>query len=93
MHVSVIPAPVNASVSAAEELAFAGVARLGELLQVGDVTHRDLVELFLARIERLDQKLNAFVSVRAEAALREADMAGERLRRARQEPCWVCPWS
>jgi amidase len=68
------------SIEAGEDLAFAGVARLSELLREGEVTPRELVELYLARIERLDPKLNAFVSVRPEAALAEADAALERLR-------------
>lgn len=63
-----------------EKLAFAGVARLGELLHVGELTPRELVELYLSRIERLNPRLNAFVSIRAEKALAEADAALARLR-------------
>src|SRR5437764_5554707 len=72
--------PGQASTPAGDDLAFAGVARQGELLRAGEVTPRELVELYLARIERLDPQLNAFVSVRTEAALAEADAALERLR-------------
>jgi amidase len=72
--------PTEASTPTDRDLAFAGVARLSGLLRAGEVTPRELVELYLARIERLDPKLNAFVSVRAEAALAEADAALERLR-------------
>lgn len=63
-----------------EELAFAGVAGLGELLRDGEVTPRELVELYLGRIERLNPQVNAFVSIRAEKALAEADTAFARLR-------------
>jgi amidase len=63
-----------------DELVFAGVAGLSELLRSGEVTPRELVALFLRRIERLDPQLNAFVSVRPEAALAEADAALGRLR-------------
>ena len=63
-----------------EDLPFAGVSRLGELLRAGEVAPRELVELYLGRIERLDSRLNAFVSVRAEGALAEADAALRRLR-------------
>jgi hypothetical protein len=52
-----------------EELAFAGVARLGGLLRAGEVTPRELVEVYLARIDWLNPRLNAFASVRAEEAL------------------------
>jgi amidase len=72
--------PTEASIPTGCDLAFAGVARLSELLRAGGVTPRELVELYLARIERLDPTLNAFVSVRPEAALAEADTALERLR-------------
>jgi amidase len=68
------------AITADEDLAFAGVARLSDSLRAGEVTPRELVELYLARIERLNPMLNAFVSVRAEAALAEADAALERLR-------------
>jgi amidase len=74
-----------------DELAFAGIVRLSELLRAGEVTPRELVELFLARIERFEPKLNAFVSVRGEAALAEADVAFERLRRGESAPLLGVP--
>ena len=83
--------PTEAAVPTGEDLAFAGVARLSELLRAGEVTPRELVELYLARIERLDSKLNAFVSVRGEAALAEADAALERLRAGESGPLLGVP--
>src|SRR5438067_5970252 len=74
-----------------DDLAFAGVARQAELLRAGEVTPRELVELYLARIERLDPQLNAFVSVRPEAALAEADAALERLRAGESGPLLGVP--
>ena len=74
-----------------DDLAFAGVARQGELLRAGEVTPRHLVELYLERIERINPKLNAFVSVRAEAALAEADAALERLRSGESGPLLGVP--
>ena len=62
----------------AEELAFAGIARQAELIRAGEVSSRELVELYLERIERLDPELNAFTEVLAERALAEADAADER---------------
>ena len=73
------------------ELAFAGVARQGELLRAGAVTPRDLVDCYLERIERLDPELNAFVSVRAAAALAEADAALERLGAGESGPLLGIP--
>ena len=72
--------------SADEDLAFAGVARLGELLGAGQVTPRELAEFYLARIERLDPTLRAFISVRAERALEEADAALKRLEDGERGP-------
>ena len=69
--------------SADEDLAFAGVARLSELLSAGQLTPRELAEFYLARIERLNPTLRAFISVRAEPALAEADAALKRLRARR----------
>jgi len=66
--------------SADEQLAFAGVTRLGELLAAGQVTPRELAEFFLARIERLNPTLSAFISLRADRALVEADAALKRLQ-------------
>ena len=66
--------------AATEEVAFAGVARLGELVRAGVLTPRELVELYLSRIERLNPRVNAFVSIRSDQALAEADAALTRVR-------------
>ena len=60
-----------------DEVAFAGVAGQAGLIQRGEVSARELVELVLGRIERLEPDLNAFAAVYAERALLEAD-AGRR---------------
>jgi amidase len=57
------------------DLAFAGPAVLAELVRSREATPRELVELFLARIEALDPRLNAFRTTLAEQALAEADAA------------------
>ena len=46
-----------------EEVAFAGVAGQVELVHRGDVSARELAELALGRIERLDRELNAFGAI------------------------------
>ena len=61
-----------------DELAFAGVARQAELVRDGEVSSRELVELYLERIERLDPQLNAFRTVMAERALVDAQQADGR---------------
>jgi len=49
-----------------------------ELVRAGEVSPRELVELYLGRIERLDPKLNAFRVVMSERALAGADEAERR---------------
>ena len=57
-----------------DDLAFSGVARQAELVAAGEVAPRELVALYLERIDRAGA-LNAFRVVRAERALAEADAA------------------
>jgi amidase len=64
----------------ATDLAFAGIAGQAELIAAGEVSSRELVELYLGRIERFDGQLNAFRVVFAERALLEADQADARRR-------------
>ena len=59
------------------ELCFAGVARQAQAVRNGEVTAKDLVAGHLARIERLDPRLNAFRAVFAEQALAEAAEADD----------------
>ncbi|MBV9193075.1 MAG: amidase [Solirubrobacterales bacterium] len=56
-----------------DELAFAGPAALAEKVRVREVSARELVELYLRRIEALDPRVNAFRIVLAEEALARAD--------------------
>jgi amidase len=62
-----------------DEVAFAGVTGQVELVRRGEVSSRELVELALNRIERLDPALNAFGAVYPERALREAAEADARV--------------
>jgi amidase len=74
-----------------EELAFAGVVQLTELLREHEISARELTELFLGRIERLDPELNAFRSVLAERALAESDQADARRRAGDDRPLLGVP--
>ena len=60
------------------DVAFAGVARQAELVRAGEVSPRELVDLYLERIERLDRRLNAFRVVLPERARAEAEEAERR---------------
>jgi amidase len=55
------------------DLAFAGITRQAELIREGEVSSRELTELYLRRIEELNPRLNAFTDVLDESALAEAD--------------------
>ena len=61
-----------------QELAFAGVVRQAELIRDGEVSSKELVELYLERIARIDPELNSFRTVLAERALADAQQADAR---------------
>jgi amidase len=73
------------------DLAFAGLAKQAELTRAGDVSSRELVELYLERIERLDPQLNAYRIVMAERALADADQADARRRSSDDRPLLGVP--
>jgi len=60
------------------DIAFAGLARQADLIRSGEVSSRELVELYLARIERIEPQLNSYRVVLADRALAEADEADAR---------------
>jgi amidase len=62
----------------ATDLAYAGIARQAQLIAEGEVSSRELVDLCLERIERLNPRLNAFRVVFDERARMEADQADAR---------------
>ena len=64
----------------ATDLAFAGAARQAELIRSREVSARELTELYLERIARLDPLLNAYRVVRTERALAEAEQADRRAK-------------
>jgi amidase len=74
-----------------EEVAFAGAAKQAEMVRAGEVSPRELVELCLERIGRLDPQLNSFRVVFAEKALLEADQAEARLKGGDERPLLGVP--
>lgn len=51
------------------------VAELARRIRTGELSPREAVESYLERIERLDGSVNAYISVRAEEALADAEAA------------------
>ena len=74
-----------------DELAFAGVARQAELVRAGEVSSRELVMLYLERIERLNPQLNAFRKVMSERALVDAQQADGRRGAGEERPLLGVP--
>jgi aspartyl-tRNA(Asn)/glutamyl-tRNA(Gln) amidotransferase subunit A len=57
------------------ELAFATIAEIARLFRAGKLSPVELTELMLARIERFNTKLNAYITVTDEVARRQAKSA------------------
>jgi len=74
-----------------DDLAFAGAARQAEMVRAGEVSPRELVQLCLDRIARIDPQLNAFRKVFAEKALLEAEQAEARLKAGEERPLLGVP--
>jgi len=62
------------------DLNFVSATRIAQLIREKKVSSREVVELHIAQIERLNPALNAVVATRFDEARREADRADERVR-------------
>jgi amidase len=82
---------VSAVSTVDQELAFAGAARLAELVRAKEVSPTELVDLYLDRIARLDPELNAFRVVLAERARADAEEAERRLSARDEAPLLGVP--
>ena len=74
-----------------DDVAFAGAARIAEMVRAKEVSPSELVELYLKRIERLDPELNAYRVVLAEGARADAKRAEERLAKGDDAPLLGVP--
>ena len=66
-------------------IAFQSLADLSSAVESGALSPREIVDAYLERIERFDQKLHAYVSVYAQEARAAADAAGEAIGEAERE--------
>src|SRR5439155_867211 len=61
------------------ELAFASIEEVGKLFRKRKLSPVELTKIMLARIERLNPKLNAYITVTSESALAQAQKAESEL--------------
>jgi len=71
------------------ELAFATIAEIAHLFRAGKLSPVELTELMLARIERTNPKLNAFITVTDELARAQAKRAEMELGIKGRRKTWV----
>jgi aspartyl-tRNA(Asn)/glutamyl-tRNA(Gln) amidotransferase subunit A len=71
----------SAAARSAKELPFLPVAELTKLVRARQLSPVDLVRAYLERIERLNPRLNAYLTVMGEAALAEAQRAEREIAR------------
>ena len=74
-----------------DDLAFAGAARIAELVRAKQVSPTELVDLYLERIERIDPQLNAYRVVLGSQAREDAKRAEERLASGDEAPLLGVP--
>ena len=75
----------------AADLAFAGAARQAAMIRAREISARELTELYLERIRRLDVELNSYRVVFDERALAEADQADGRAKAGDTRPLLGVP--
>ncbi|MCA9050956.1 MAG: amidase [Planctomycetaceae bacterium] len=83
----------NAPVPTDEDLSFASVRQLGELLRRGVVSSRQLTEHCLSRLREHDSQLRCVVTLTERLALEQADLADRELAAGRDRgPLHGIPW-
>src|SRR3984893_17228396 len=73
------------------DLAYAGIVKQAQLIAAGEVSSRELVDLYLERIARHNPDLNAFRVVLAERARLEAQQADARRGEGSERPLLGVP--
>src|SRR6266404_4347795 len=76
-----------------EKYAFATIRKLASEIKARRISAIDLVEMFLARIDRYDSKLLAFITVTPEVARQQAKQADTEIRAGKYRgPLHGIPW-
>ncbi len=81
---SVMPATEN-------DVAFAGAARIAEMVRARQISPSELVEIYLERVSRIDPKLNAYRVVLGDRARADAKLAEDRLAAGEEAPLLGVP--
>ena len=75
-----------------DELAYADIAEIAPRIRAGEITATQLTEACLARIDRFDGRINAFITVLADSALAQArQLDAERSQGAYRGPLHGIP--
>src|SRR5260370_27169841 len=74
-----------------DEIAYATIAELGARYRKRDLSPVEVTQALLARIEKLDPILHAFVTLTADRALADARAAEEALRKGDSRPLLGIP--
>jgi amidase len=72
-------------------VAFGGIARQAELIRAREISSRELVDLYLRRIEELNPRVNAFTDVFGDRARAEAESADARIGGGESAPLLGVP--
>ena len=79
--------------SAVDDLAFATVPQLAELVRTRKVSALELTKMYLARLKRFGPKLNCVVTLTEELALAQATAADNEIKRGKYRgPLHGIPW-
>lgn len=79
--------------TAIEDLAFATVAQLAELIRMRKVSSVDLTKMYLGRLKRFGPKLNCVVTLTEELGLAQAAAADTEIKRGKYRgPLHGIPW-
>jgi Asp-tRNA(Asn)/Glu-tRNA(Gln) amidotransferase A subunit family amidase len=85
--------PCSVAPARTEDLAFASIAELGQLLKSCKITSLALTQMFLARLKRYDPELHFSITLTEERALAQAKKADEEIAAGKYRgPLHGIPW-